>query len=76
MIHIPHTCSQVDVHVCVSVFVCVYVMVIPDEMEALDTAIEGVPDSFRFPPLLIFSGILSLLCTLHTLSAPSGYRNK
>lgn len=48
-------------------------MVIPDEREALDTAIEGVPESFPFPPMLTFSGILSLLCTLHTLSAPSGY---
>lgn len=53
-----------------------HVMVIPDEREALDTAIEGVPESFRFLPMLIFSGILSLLRTLHTLSAPSGYTHK
>ncbi len=47
-------------------------MVIPDEREALDMAIEGVLESVCLRPAVIFLGTLSLLCILDTLSAPSG----
>lgn len=56
----------------VSLAAIVVAMVIPDEREALDMAIEGVLESFCLRPSAIFSEVLSLLCILDTLSAPSG----
>ncbi|TNN60868.1 hypothetical protein EYF80_028863 [Liparis tanakae] len=49
---------------------------VPDETEALDTEIVGVPEFVLLWPVAFFSGVLSLEFTLATLSAPSGCGNK
>jgi len=45
---------------------------VPDETEARDTEMVGVPESFLSWPVAFVSGTLSLEFTLATLSAPSG----
>lgn len=46
---------------------------VPDETEALETEMVGVPEFVLWWPAAFFSGALSMECKLATLSAPSGY---